>query len=142
MSTNRNAVDHYLALDVGEKRIGVAYAESQLKLPVIKTTLQVDGTEKEKLAHLIHELGITVIVVGLPRNQQGEETQQSKVSRVFAEELRVLTGLRVELQDESLTSVLAEQRLKASGKPYSKPDIDAAAAAIILSDYLGVSHAA
>jgi len=44
----------------------------------------------------------------------------------------------VEFQDESLTSVIAEDRLRVSGKPYAKSDIDALAAAIILQDYLEV----
>ena len=45
-------------------------------------------------------------------------------------------------QDESLTSVMAEEKLKSSGKPYEKADIDALAAALILQDYLETHHAA
>lgn len=132
----------YLALDVGAKRIGVATAESSIRLPIAKTTIIVDGTEMEQLERLIKEGDITQLVVGLPRNQHGEETAQSQVARDFAIKIEERFKLPVFLQDESLTSVLAEQRLKASKKPYSKEDIDAAAAAIILCDYLGVPYGA
>jgi RNase H-fold protein (predicted Holliday junction resolvase) len=43
-------------------------------------------------------------------------------------------------QDESLTSVIAENRLKTTKKPYTKGDIDAQAAAIILEDYMELHH--
>ena len=50
--------------------------------------------------------------------------------------------MNIVFQDESLTSVMAEDRLKASGKPYEKGDIDAMAATIILQDYLEIHYAA
>jgi putative transcription antitermination factor YqgF len=53
----------------------------------------------------------------------------------FAQKLSELDA-EIAFQDESLTSVLAEERLKKHGRPYSKGDIDAQAAAIILQDYL------
>jgi putative Holliday junction resolvase len=75
------------------------------------------------------------IVVGYPRNQSGEPTAQTAYVEEFAKQLHDMAPHLV-FQDESLTSVLAEQRLRAQGKPYTKGDIDAQAAAIILQDYL------
>jgi putative holliday junction resolvase len=124
-----------IALDVGEKRIGVAFADTQTKIPVPLSAIPVDGLELERLRALAQEMQPKTIVVGLPRNQQGEETKQSEVSRQFAQKLGIL-GIPVVLQDESLTSVLAEDYLKNTSKTYTKEDIDAHAAAIILSDYL------
>ena len=138
---NSVSAQHYLALDVGARRIGVAYAESSIRLPIACDTLTVDGNELQRLGDIIDELHITHLVVGLPRNQSGEETAQSAISREFAETVKKKFRLPVFLQDESLTSVLAEDRLRASRKPYTKEDIDAAAAAIILCDYLGVPYA-
>lgn len=131
--------EHYsvVALDVGDKRIGVAHAETSLRLPVPYTTIDVDGLEVNRLREVVAEFEPKVIVVGFPRNQQGETTQQTQKVKDFSQKLEQF-GKEVVFQDESLTSVLALEQLQASGRPFSKPDIDAQAAAIILGDYLGV----
>ena len=125
----------YVALDVGEKRIGVAVAQADVRIAVPLETVQVDGAEVERIAKIIKLEGASVLVVGYPRNQSGEPTAQTAYVEKFASQLR---GLAPELvfQDESLTSVLAEQHLNASRKSYTKGDIDAKAAALILQDYL------
>lgn len=84
--------------------------------------------------------GAQTLVVGYPRNQQGEATAQSAYVEAFADKLADIA--KVVFQDESLTSVLAESRLKSRGKPYVKGDIDKEAAAIILQDYLEQHYAA
>ncbi len=126
---------HFLALDVGEKRIGVAIGDSGVRVAVPFVTIDVDGREVEQIAELIIKEKIDVVVVGYPRNQAGEPTAQTAFAEAFAGRL---TDIAPELvyQDESLTSVLAEQRLKEYKKPYTKADIDAQAAAIILQDYM------
>lgn len=131
--------EHYpvVALDVGDKRIGVAHAETSLRLPVPYTTIDVDGLELNRLREVVAEFEPKVIVVGFPRNQQGEATQQTQKVKDFSQKLEQF-GKEIVFQDESLTSVLALEQLQASGRPFSKPDIDAQAAAIILGDYLGV----
>lgn len=126
----------FLALDVGEKRIGVAVASSDVQIAIPFDTIAVDGDEVVRIAQLILEQHADVVVVGYPRNQSGEATAQTAYSEAFAKRL-VDIAPKIVFQDESLTSVLAEQRLKASGKPYQKGDIDALAAALILEDYLG-----
>lgn len=123
-----------LALDVGSKRIGVAAADSSLPIAIPLQTVTVDGNELDTIAELVKTRRVDMIVVGYPRNQQGEATAQTGAAEEFA---RRLTGVApVVFQDESLTSVAAEDTLKQSGKPYQKGDIDALAAAIILQDYM------
>jgi putative Holliday junction resolvase len=129
-----------LALDVGTKRIGVAGADTTVPVAVPLTTLDVDGNELDKLRELVRERSVQTVIVGYPRNQSGEPTDQTGISEAFADKVKEFAA--VEFQDESLTSVTAEQRLKASGKPYVKADIDAFAAAIILQDYLELHDAA
>lgn len=129
-----------LSLDVGSKRIGVAVAESGVPIAIPLTTIEVKGDEIEIIADLIKERNVEKVVIGYPRNQSGDPTEQTGVSEAFAERLREYTS--VVFQDESLTSVTAEERLKTSGKPYEKGDIDALAAAIILQDYLEVNYGA
>ena len=124
-----------LAFDVGSRRIGVAQADSVSRIPYPLTTVEVNGTEMDKLAALIQENQPSVLVMGYPRNQSGEPTAQTEYVKQFAAKLESF-GIPIEFQDESLTSVMAEDRLRAQGVAYTKADIDAMAATIILADYL------
>jgi putative pre-16S rRNA nuclease len=124
-----------LALDVGEARIGVAVADTAVKIAVPYGALDVDGTEIEQIARMTVDQETDIIVVGYPRNQAGEPTAQTATVEQFAAQLSDLAS-DVVFQDESLTSVMAEQRLQARGGAYTKGDIDAEAAVIILQDYL------
>ena len=128
-----------LALDVGEKRIGVALADSGVRIAIAYDTINVDGTEVEQIARLIGLENIDVVVIGYPRNQSGEPTKQTEFVERFAETLHDIAP-KIVFQDESLTSVQAEERLKASKKPYEKGDIDALAASFILQDYLELTY--
>lgn len=128
-----------LALDVGEKRIGVALADTGVRIAIPATTLIVDGSEIGQIQSLVEREGCDLVIIGYPRNQSGEATAQTAYVEKFAQQLR--SFVEVKFQDESLTSVLAEQQLQAHNKPYTKADIDALAAAIILQDYLELHHA-
>lgn len=125
-----------LALDIGEKRIGVAIADGAVRIARCLPTIDVDGSELERLYRYATEENVELVVIGYPRNQSGEPTAQTQFVEAFAERFREVVDVPFVFQDESLTSVMAEQQLKAIGKPYEKGDIDALAAAIILEDYL------
>lgn len=135
MTDTPPAPQQVLAFDVGEKRIGVAQADTLVRIPFPVTTITVDGREEDRARQIVAEVQPATLVVGLPRNQSGEQTAQSQVSIAFARQLDSL-GVPVVMQDESVTSVMAEDYLKQSKKPYTKEDIDAKAAALILDDYL------
>lgn len=128
-----------IALDVGTKYIGVAGADTIVPIATPIGAVAVDGTEIEALRTMIASENVATVVIGYPRNQAGEATGQTAYSKAFGDKLADVC--RVAYQDESLTSVMAEDRLKASGKPYEKPDIDAMAATIILQDYLEANYA-
>lgn len=128
--------EYVMALDVGEKRIGVAIASTIAKIPRPEPTLVNDETVWLHLQSIIDENAISKIIIGLPRNMSGEETKQSDVIRDFADDLRKHISLPVQFQDESVTSITAEEILQKRGKPYEKSDIDAQSAALILDDYL------
>lgn len=125
-----------IALDVGEKRIGVAAADGVVPIARPLTVVEVDGTEIDRINNLAKEEKAGVVIIGYPRNQSGEPTPQTGFVEAFKERLEVAVTVPLVFQDESLTSVLAEERLKLSGKPYTKGDIDSTAAALILQDYL------
>lgn len=126
----------YLGIDMGEQRIGVAFADSIVPIAVPLVTLLMDGTEKEQIAKICADKDITDVIIGRPRSQQGVTTAQTiwvqeQVERLFDSQTPV-----IHYQDESLTSVMAEERLKSRRAPYQKGDIDREAATIILQDYL------
>lgn len=125
----------FIALDVGEKRIGVAIGDSEVRIAIPLDTIEVDGSELEAIANIITKEEIGTIVIGYPRNQAGEPTKQTEYVENFAKQLTDMAD-NIVFQDESLTSIVAEKQLAASKRPYSKADIDAQAATIILQDYL------
>ena len=126
-----------LCLDVGEKRIGVARADSDTRIAVPVGFVNVDGSEWQKIARIARLNSTNLFVLGLPRSNEGNETAQSQYVRSFAKTLtEKIPGARIKFQDESLTSVVAEERLKSRKKQYEKGEIDAEAAAIILQDFL------
>ena len=125
----------YVALDIGEKRIGVALARDDVKIAMAYDTLNVDGGEVQAIAEIIVREKADVLVVGYPRNQAGEPTKQTEFVERFVEQLRDIAP-KIVFQDESLTSVKAEEILNARNQPYVKGEIDALAASLILQDYL------
>lgn len=124
-----------LALDVGDKRIGVALMRANVGLPQPLATLANDENIWQALKEMVSTHQVTQMVVGLPRNLQGDHTAQTASSEAFAAELERQIGLPVNLQDEALTSVEAEKLLRLSGQPFEKADVDSMAASLILADY-------
>jgi putative Holliday junction resolvase len=126
-------LEKYLGIDYGAVRIGLAIADAETKLARPLTTV----STAELVATIEREGPFKAIVVGLPRSLDGQDTAQTLAVRRFTDDV-LWRKLRIEpvFQDEAGTSGVAEDRLKESGKPYAKADIDAEAAAIILQDYL------
>ncbi|MDO4507978.1 MAG: Holliday junction resolvase RuvX [Candidatus Saccharibacteria bacterium] len=133
-----------LGLDVGARRIGVAKADSNTRIAVPVGFLTRDGSEWLKIGRFLADLGTNWLVLGLPRSNSGGETQQTEYVREFAKELAErFPEVRIDFEDESLTSVEAEERLilrlggfKNGKKSYERGEIDAEAATIILQDFL------
>ncbi len=120
---------NYFALDIGEKRIGIARANSIARLVEPVATVANDTAFGTVFKKLVKEYDVSVIIVGLPRSMQGNETDQSRYTRQFVEQN--LAKYSIVWQDETLTSVAAEQR-----GTWLNHGIDAAAACIILEDYI------
>lgn len=125
----------YLGLDVGGQRIGVAVGDSIGRIAQPLQTIPTDQFDVT-ISGVLREQNVTDVVIGRPRNQSGDPTDQTTAVEQFAQPHVAALGLPLHWQDESVTSVIAEERLKARKKPYTKGDIDAEAAAIILQDYL------
>jgi putative Holliday junction resolvase len=125
-----------LALDVGERRIGVAMANSIARIASPLMTLERSDSTPADIVHLIKQEGAAALVVGLPRNLNGEPTAQTRAVEQFVAGLHNVLTVPVHWQDEALTSRKAEAELDARGKPYQKGDIDALSATYILEDFL------
>lgn len=128
--------DTILALDVGDKRVGVARASLTARLAQPVTTLERGDGFFEELREIISSQQVCRLVAGLPRGLDGQATAQTALTEQFVEQLRDEIDLPVELQDEALTSRKAEAELQRRGKTYQRADVDALAATFILEDYL------
>jgi putative Holliday junction resolvase len=125
-----------VALDVGERRIGIASASRSTHLASPLTTVINDDAIFDNLKNTFTEQHASALVIGLPRSLSGDHTQQTEAVESFVLQLRQHVDLPIYWQDEALTSRQAEDELNGRGKPYKKEDIDALAACYILSDFL------
>jgi putative Holliday junction resolvase len=125
-----------LALDIGDRRIGVALADTLAKLAHPLITIDNTDDAIKQIKNLTERYNVAKIIVGLPRNLDGHSTAQTEQTLKFVNRLKSGFDLPVLLQDEALTSVLAEKELASRKTPYKKADIDALAATYILDDYL------
>jgi len=119
-----------IGLDIGDKRIGVARLNSVARLPEPLVTLSNDDGFVGELKKIINSESIDLIVVGLPRNMDGQETAQTKTTKQFVDNiLRPAVSVPIIFQDETLSSVDAQtfptEAIKNKG-------LDAIAAAEIL----------
>lgn len=139
-----------LGIDYGRRRIGLALSDASGVLARPWRTIEAAGSPQASaaaLATLLETLrtaedpeagDVRAAIVGLPRRLSGEEHEQTREARRFADDLGRLSGLQVYLQDERLSSVEAEERLSARERDWRarKRKLDAAAAAVILQDFL------
>ena len=138
-----------LAVDVGERRIGLAVSDPTATLARPLKVLTVPRLENERLKGVIvvvneiltlekEEDGLAGVVVGLPVSLTGQAHSQTQYVLRFVESLRTYTGLPIHFQDERLSSHEAESRLAEHERDWRKRKIrlDAASAAVILQDFL------
>ncbi len=129
-----------LALDVGERRIGVALSDPDRIIASGQPTLNAKPLKQalEQIQRLIEREQVTQVVIGLPLTLRGEVGPQAEVIHRFVAELKKSVSVPVHLQDERLTSVAADRSLEAMGVRRNKrrEHIDQLAAVLILQSYL------
>ncbi len=134
------ATGRVLALDVGERRIGVAMSDAEGFLAMPLTTLHAEPRDRalRQIVALVQEHAVDEVVVGLPLTMSGEMGPQAREVQLFAEQLEAALGSKVRFFDERLTTVVADQMMRDLGiRPEKrKARIDEVAASIILQDYL------
>lgn len=141
-------ITRYIAVDLGDRRTGLAVADSQTRMAAPWTVLEVP-IEHEGGQKLIGEIERAILrdfpgaralelVVGLPLHLDGRESERSKLARVFAARLGEHMDRPVHLADERLTSQQADWAMGGSGLTHlqKKRRRDAIAAAALLQTFL------
>ena len=134
-----------LAVDVGARRVGLAISDASRTLarPLETIAVTSDADAVDRVARRILELadedgGLSTIVVGMPSHLDGTATPETSRVVAFISRLKTRTSLTVDTEDERLSSREAESRLALRERDWRerKKRLDAAAAAVILQDYL------
>jgi putative Holliday junction resolvase len=135
-----------LGIDYGHRRIGLALSDATGLLARPWKTIRREGATLQVATMLAREIaglaseddGLSAVVVGWPRRLNGDPTDQTAAVGAIVDRLRSLVSVPVLTQDERLSSREAESRLAQREKDWRrrKAMIDAAAAAVILQDYL------
>lgn len=136
--------ERIVALDVGDRRIGIAVSDPLgITAQPIETYTRVGyGPDSRHIAGLAEKYATNRILCGLPRNMDGTQGFQADKVRQFAAQLEAL-GLTVTYYDERMTTVLAEDALLEGDvrRADRKKKVDMLAAVIILQSYLDASAA-
>jgi putative Holliday junction resolvase len=130
----------YLGLDLGSRTLGIAISTSGVYASSYKVIRHNEEYKKllNEVKNIIEEEKIDIIVLGLPKNMNNSEGDKAKLSYDFKDKLEKLTGKEVILEDERLTTVIANNALIGVDKSRKKRKevVDSVAATIILQSYL------
>jgi len=129
-----------MAVDNGDVRTGVAVSDASATLAG-EAWVITETNEKKKARRIIDEAaarGVSVIVIGHPKNMNGTVGQRALLSEKLAESIRAESDFKVILWDERMTTMSANRILTETGKRGNKrkKTIDAVAASLILESYL------
>jgi putative Holliday junction resolvase len=134
-----------LAVDWGERRIGLAVSDPQEVIASGLETLRVTSAEQgvEGVVRAAREVEAERVVVGMPLLMDGGRGTAAEAAQRLADRVREETGLPVETYDERLTSALSERRLREAGvrTGHAKARVDQGAAMALLESYLACRQA-
>ncbi|MDD5312566.1 MAG: Holliday junction resolvase RuvX [Dehalococcoidia bacterium] len=129
-----------LGLDIGDRKIGVALSDPSCTLATpLKTIIRLDDDSAiTEIVGLATKYNVDKIIVGLPYSLNGTIGKQAEKVLLFKDKLLQRSSIAILMQDERLSSVSANQKLREAGKKKDKlkKEMDAAAASVILQDYL------
>jgi putative Holliday junction resolvase len=127
-----------MALDLGEKTVGLAVSDELELTANPRGVLRRDGREMDEILRRVADEGVEELIVGLPISMSGQEGAQAERARAFADALAARSPAPVRTWDERLTTVQAERLMIAADvrRADRRRRIDQAAAALILESYL------
>lgn len=141
-----NRAVRVLGIDYGARRIGLALSDPTATLASPWRLIERPASERATLALLAREIevlageddGLGAVVIGWPRRLDGTPTHQTPLVEALARALESRVTVPIVLQDERLSSHEAESRLAVRERDWRqrKRKLDAAAAAVVLQDYL------
>lgn len=138
--TMPDAPEMVLGIDPGQRRVGLALADTLLRVATGFDVIEYTGREKflQRLKAIVGQEDIRLIVMGLPRNMDGSEGAAAKKSRRLADAIREDLKIEVVLIDERLTTYQAAKQLHEGGGKTGKDKgrVDMLSAALILQSYL------
>lgn len=139
-SANHDVVGPVLALDLGDKRVGAAVSDATL-IAITRLSVIYRSNWKQLLhdvRDLILRFDAKTLVIGFPLSLDGSEGSAAHAARETAQKFALSTDLPVYLQDERLSSIEAEERLRSEGfrSEAIAANLDSEAAVVILRDFL------
>jgi len=129
-----------IGLDIGDRKIGVSLSDPSKTLASPLTTIIRTSDEQaiNDIIKLVVKHGVVQVIIGLPYSLNGDVGKQARKVLEFKDKISMSLVAEIIMQDERLSSVSANQKLREAGKKRSKlkGEIDAAAATVILQSYL------
>ena len=134
--SEKDYLNTIIAFDYGDSRIGVAIKPASQASADPLITIENNDSLYQKIGELVDLHSPGLIIVGWPRSLEGEKTAQTDKAERFASELVQRYNIKVELQDEALSTEQAESRIPDELRPKRREFIDQYAACVILENYL------
>lgn len=129
-----------MALDLGSKRIGIALSDPTQTIAQAYRVIKRKSRQEDfaRYRAIMHEQGVTLLVVGLPTRADGSDSDTAVWIRDYIAAFAQTVSVPITFWDESYTTVQAEESLQQRGKrgKKAKQQVDAVAAAFILQNYL------
>lgn len=129
-----------IALDIGNKRVGVAFSRDGRRIDSSMAFNRAGGTAESKLLELIGSQSDVIVVAGLPLNENGSRNIQCEAIEKFCRRLEKRANFKLTFVDEYGSSIEARERLGLPAQPARKQresgEIDAKVASILLEQFL------
>lgn len=130
-----------MGIDYGTKRVGIALSDEAGTMGFPARTLENDARLLDELVMLVKADDVRTIVIGESLNYQGKENPVASAARGFGDVLGKATGVPVVYEPEMLTTQEARRGFDGVREPGSgRKEVDASAAALILTSYLSHIH--
>jgi len=133
-SQKESKTSHYLSIDFGRSKVGLAMADSETKIAFAHSTIDNDKNFLQKLVEIIQKNNINKIIIGIPTyiNKDAVEYEGERLGKL----IKKLIDIEVEYQNEMFTTKMAQQSLIEKGAKHIKSQDDQEAARIILQSWL------
>lgn len=137
-SQNEPKTNHYLGIDFGKSKVGLAIADNETRIAFVHSTIGNDKNFLQKLVEIIQENNVIKIIIGVPSyiNKGSIEYEGEKLGKM----IKTLIDVDIEYQNEMFTTKMAQDNLIRKGAKHIKIQDDQEAARIILQSWLDRSY--